>query len=664
MTDRKTAPKKQKVGSLFFHLFNRLSLWLYTLLIGSLPARLLTSYDALENRWSVLCLRVLGAPDGKLRQSMHKARLRCASWMERSVILRILDRLVRFFMHCPLNVYGMFFFIYGGVGAAVYFVAERLSVSYAGDLGWGVAGIVIAFASLPLLATGKPLSTAAFGSRIVGNILRSYVGLEPPLKEKEKERGSTLMVYAALIFGIAAGALTFFFHPVTVPIAAVLLALAIAVLYVPECGVLLACGSIWMWWMTGYPMLCVIGITVITLISYANKLIRGRRVMYVRLIDFMMLLLLAVFALQGVILQSGFYAIAYGVGYALLIAVYFPVVNLMRSREWLNRCYKLLAISGSVLAVISILPVAQILYFLDITLLRVDLSMFEQLFTRYDSYFSQKNMVGGILLMLLPMMLSRFADRRTITGFFWKLLWIIAGCAFVVLSMQLGLWIGMIVALLVFFFVYSYRSLSTAMLLAFPVGWGVVWREEIDGLIGMSRWNIVTDMQHVIVSFADDAYRRYEIARSVLRLSRDHLLGVGFGDQAVYSVFAHYAAPGMENAVVQSTYLQFLLECGYHGVFLMVAMLVTFVICVLTYLHWGGDAATKVRAAAGLAGVVGVLVCAAFCNFMNNASLFGLFWLVIGLTVASLRTQYETHARAVQTHASTGERSDIAFRTR
>jgi hypothetical protein len=49
---------------------------------------------------------------------------------------------------------------------------------------------------------------------------------------------------------------------------------------------------------------------------------------------------------------------------------------------------------------------------------------------------------------------------------------------------------------------------------------------------------------------------------------------------------------------------------------------------------------------------------------MNNASLFGLFWLVIGLTIASLRTQYSVHARAVQTHVGNAECSDIAFRTR
>ena len=256
---------------------------------------------------------MLGAPDGKFRQAVHRIRLRCAHWIERSVILRILDRLIKFLLYCPLNVYGIFFFIYGAVGAAVYFVAERLSVSYAGELGWGIAGAVIAFAALPLIGTSKPLIKVVFGSRIIGKILRYFIGAELPKADKHRERGNTFMVYAALIFGMGAGAMTFFFHPVTVPLAVLLLVLAIVVLYVPECGVLLACGTIWLWWMTGYPMLCVIGITVVTLISYANKLIRGRRVMYVRLIDFIMLLLVAVFALQGVILQSGVSAIAYGV---------------------------------------------------------------------------------------------------------------------------------------------------------------------------------------------------------------------------------------------------------------------------------------------------------------------------------------------------------------
>lgn len=664
MIDHSTKPKKQKVGSLFFHLFNRLSVWLYTVLIGSIPARLLTSYDAMEARWTELGTKVLGTPDGKFRQAVHRLRLRCANLMEHSMILRLLDRIVKFFVNCPVNVYGIFFFIYGALGTAVYFVAERLSVNYAGDFGWGISGVIIAVASLPLLATNKPLIKAAFGSRIIGKILRAYVGLEPPLKSKEKERSTTLLVYAALVFGILAGALTFFFHPVFLPVLVLLCALALVILYIPECGILLACATVWLWWATGYSMLCISGIAVVTLISFANKLIRGKRVMHVRLFDFAMLLLVGVFALHGLLVKGDFLSSVYGWCYALLIAMYFPAVNLMRSRDWLNRCYKLLAFSGTILAVISVIPISKILYFLDLTLLHVDLSMFAQLYERHQSNFGQGTLMGGVLVLLLPLMMSRLVDKRTITGLFWKIAWVIAGCAFLLLSMQVGLWIGAVTALLVFFFVYSYRSLSTAMLLAFPVGCGIVWREEIDSLLGVRNWSVIMDMQNAIVCFADGAAERSAIARSVWRMSADHLMGVGFGDHAVYSVFAYYAAPGMEEAAIHNTYLQILAENGYQGLLMLVGVILLFIISVLTYLRWGGNTTTKARVAAGFAGVTGVLVMALLCNLMNNASLFFLFWLVIGLTVASLRTQYETHARAVQTHFSTLERSDIAFRTR
>jgi hypothetical protein len=59
-----------------------------------------------------------------------------------------------------------------------------------------------------------------------------------------------------------------------------------------------------------------------------------------------------------------------------------------------------------------------------------------------------------------------------------------------------------------------------------------------------------------------------------------------------------------------------------------------------------------------------VLCMGVACNFWNSASVFALLWLVISLTVASIRTQYDTQDRAVTTHIATQERADIAFRSK
>ena len=423
MTEQKSAPKKKKVGSLFFHLFNRMSLWLYTLLIKSMIARFLTSYDVLEQRWHEICTRIFGTPDKKFRQGINKVRLHCARLLEHSVILHVVDYMIKFLINCPLNAYGIFFFIYGAVSAAVYFVAEQLSVEFNGTIGWGITGIIIAVAALPLLGTGKSLSRAAFGSRILGKLLTNYLGFEPPLFAKEeKERSTTALIYFALILALAAGMLTFFFHPLTMPVLLLILILAVMVLYVPETGVLLAVGTIGFWWTTGLSMLCAFFIAVVTLVSYVNKLIRGKRVMHIRLLDFVILLLATVFAVHGLLAQGGVLSVVYGIGYAVLIIMYFPTVNLMRSRKWLDRGYKLLAISGAVLAVLSVLPFQAIFKLLDMALVRVDLSMMSTLFSRYDAYFGQGTMIASMVILILPLMLSHLMNKQTLSALFWKVL--------------------------------------------------------------------------------------------------------------------------------------------------------------------------------------------------------------------------------------------------
>ena len=666
MIEQKSTPKKQKVGSLFFHLFNRLSLWLYTLLINSFPARLLTSYDTLEWRWRRIVTTVFGSPGGKFRNKLHHVRLRCAHQLEHSVLLRILDRLIRSLLNCPLNMYGMFFVVYGAIGAAVYFVADRLSVNYAGNITWGIFGLVISVSALPLLCSGKPLARAAFGSRIVGRFLRTYLGLEPsPKKSEKKDRGNTLLVYVALLLGACTGALTFFFHPVVIPLALLFAVLIVMVLYIPESGVLLACGTLCLWWAADYPVLCAVAIASVTLISYVSKMIRGKRVIHIQLIDFCVILLASVFALHGVIVQGSALSILYGIGYAILIAMYFPIVNLIRSPEWLNRSYKLLAFSGAVLAVISVLPFAQILRFMDMTIKRVDLSMMSDIFIRYQNFFGNKTMIGGILILMLPLMLTKLLKKNTVTVFFWRMLWMLAACISIFTTMHLSVWVGCATAIIIFLFTYSNRSLSAAMLLAFPVSCGAVWYRDLEQLFDFHRLDIVQEIIGVYLSHINGAAYRRGVMQSALQMSADHWLGVGFGDRAVSRVFPQYAPAGWEGVVdLQSTYMQLIAECGYIGFAMLVSVMLMFVLSVMTYLRWGGNKTTKVRVAAGLGGVIGIIAMGAMCNMMNNASLFGLFWLIVGLTIACLRTQYETHQRAVQSHVGMEERSDIAFRTK
>lgn len=663
MIEQNGTPKKEQVGSLFFHVFHRFSLWLYTILCNCLPARLLTSYHALELRWEYLYTRVFGAPDGRLRRRLHTSRLAFAGFLESSKLLIVLDKLIRFLIRCPLNVFGTFFLTHGFLGAAIYFVTDH---AYADDIGWGISGIAIAICSLPLLCSSKPLYSAAFGSRILGKILRSYLGLEPLQKGQDKKsRGGIGSVYAALVLGVAAGATTYVWHPATVPIVLVLAALAVLVLYIPEAGVLLAIATFPFWWVTGQSAMCAVAISGMTLISFINKLVRGKRVLHIRLLDLFVLIVCGVFVTHGIFTRGGPTSLMYGLGYTLLIAMYFPVISLMRSEAWLNRCYRLLAASGAVLSVLSVLPFAAILEFLDMIFKRVDFSVMGGLFDYYDAFFGKTAFVGGLLLMLLPMMLTEFIRKRSLTGYFWNIAWIAIGCLSVFATMHIGVWAGLGVGLVLFFFMYSYKSLSTSILLAFPAACGIAWFGELNRVLKLQHLEIVQAILDVIVTYCDAADRRHVIAQTVFNLSKDHMLGVGLGEHAVEAVFPYYAVPGMETITdMGNAYLQLLTECGWLAIIAFFAVLLLFCMCVLSYLRHGSDPTTKARMVAGFAGIAGVLVLGNYINFLGSASIFTMFWLIIALSCASMHTQYQTLARAVGTHAGTRERTDIVFRAK
>ena len=402
MVEQNSTPKKKAVGSLFFHLFNRFSLWIYTLLCNCFAGRVLTSYEALEQRWSALCQKAFGPAGGKLHRNLHQARIMVAGHLERSKLLKLLARLIRFLVYCPLNVYGIFFFVYGALGAAVCFVADRFSAAYAGDIGWGISGIVIVIASLPLLCCNKPLYYAAFGSRVLGKVLTKYLGLERKGRPEKRERGNTILFYLALILGAGLGCCTFFYHPVTVPLYTALVALVLIVWHIPEAGVLFALASVPFWWCTGYPAQCAVAISLVTLIGYAGKLLLGRRVLHVRLVDFTVLIFGLVLVIHGVMTSAGITSAMYIVGYVVMLAMYFPIVNLMYSPDWMNRCYRLLVFSGAVLSVINLLSLIDLLGIADDLLAGADLSMFSLLLERYQTYFGNSVVISGMLMMLIP----------------------------------------------------------------------------------------------------------------------------------------------------------------------------------------------------------------------------------------------------------------------
>lgn len=665
MVEQNSAPKKKAVGSLFFHLFNRFSLWIYTLLCNCFAGRVLTSYEVLEKRWSRICELVFGPASGKFRRNMHTLRVAVAGHMERSKLLLLLSNTVRFLIYCPLNIFGVFFFVYGALGAAVYFIGDRLSVNYAGNIGWGIAGIVIVISSLPLLCSNKPLYFAAFGSRTLGKILRNYLGLERRGTPEKRERGNTILFYMALLLGAGFGSLTFFYHPATVPICVVLLAVALVVLYIPESGVLLALASVPFWWCTGHPAICAMTISGITLVGFVSKLIRGRRVMHLRLIDFCVLVLGLVIAAHGALASAGMLSALYIVGYLVMMAMYFPVVNLMHSPAWMDRCYKLLVISGAVLSVMNLLSFVDLQGMIEHLPAGSDLSMFSVLLERYQTYFSNHVAIGGLLILLIPIMLSGTIGKKSMSSVFWRSLWVLAGCASLLLFMQFGAWMGLAAAVVVFFFVYSYKTLSASILLAFPISCGAVWAIDVDRMLGVRRMEPVLAVQNVVVTFCDGAGQRLRVMQSVREMVKDNILGIGWGSEAFAASFPQYAQSGAESLTeVPNTFLQLLASSGWGALLMLVAVLIAFLLCSMTYLRWSAYNLSKARVAAGLAGVSGLLLMGTTCNVWGSGSVFMLFWLVIALSVASIRTQYETLARAVQTHGMTAEQADVSWRNK
>ena len=330
--------------------------------------------------------------------------------------------------------------------------------------------------------------------------------------------------------------------------------------------------------------------------------------------------------------------------------------------SWTGSCHETKPVSGAVLSVINLLSLIDLLGIADDLLAGADLSMFSLLLERYQTYFGNSVAISGMLMMLIPVMLAGMMRKRTMSSVFWRALWMIAGCTSVALSMQFGAWVALVLAALIFFFVYSYKALSVSLLFAFPVACGAVWAPDLDRMLNVRSMPPVLAVQNVVITFCDGAGQRMRVMQSVLNMTKYHIFGVGWGEQAFCAVFPQYAAPGLEGlSGVDNAFLQLLANAGWGALLVFGAVLMAFLLCVMTYLRWGSYTVTKARVAAGLAGICGVLLMGMTCNVFASESVWMIYWFVLALTVACIRTQYDTLARAVQTHGGTQTSANVSW---
>ena len=596
------------------------------LLCGGFFARIFTSYDKIEKKAnrSLFLGGLAGVPGGGKR-SLSRSLLKC---FDESLAVNLIRKLQKKLLACRLSIYGTYFMTLG-IYTLVLLVVKAFSEKGAVDLSiflsgqvWG--GLLLILASVPLISSTGSLLELVAQSAFLRPILEDGAGIpEEKLEARQVSRGWE-GYFVAVILAILTSALTYFVSPLTVVLVILALVAVALVFNFPEIGVV---STIFFAPLLGFferagTILAII--VMLSLISFVLKLIVGKRAIKIRVVDAVVILFSALVLAGGIITSGGEKSLASSLMYVILLSFYFLVVNLMNTKEWLERCVAAIAIPAGIVAAVGVFGYATV----SMPLKWLDTGMFAEIGSRAVSTFDNPNMLATYLVLTSPFIWIYLVRKGTSAS--GRIIAIIGSAASVgcmVLTWSRGGWLGIIVAAAVFIVANYKYTLKYFLLAALS---SPLW-------INLLPSN-VTSRFASIGNVADSStyYRLYTWKGTLRMLSEHYLGGIGVGESAFAHVYPLYAYVGTEvTAHSHNLFLQITVELGVAGLvlFLIAAFMISqrgFGCIKLNSENKGVACAVS----AAIAGLTGALVHGVVDHIWYNYRVFFMFWVVAAVICA------------------------------
>jgi oligosaccharide repeat unit polymerase len=420
---------------------------------------------------------------------------------------------------------------------------------------------------------------------------------------------------------------------VLVIFAAILLALIAAA---PEIGVLFTVISLPFLSFFDNPTWILCALVNLTFIFYVIKLLRGKRVFRLELVDAFVLLFAALIFLSSFFSAGGESSLRTAIVAVTLLLGYFLVVNLMRTMRWVKRCVIGLVASAAIVSAIGILE-----YFFSAGTSDsswLDMSQFADIKMRVVSLFDNPNILSTFIVMIFPFVLALRCLSKRKNEKLLSFMTIVIMVVCTVFTWSRGSWLAMIVCSALFFIMYNqkfFRIFGVALLLvpALPL---ILPETVINRLLSISN-----------LSDSSVAYRIYAWKGTMEAIQDNWLGGIGFGNEAFRHVYPKYAYSGIESAQhSHSLFLQIFLALGIVGIIIFAIVIFLCFQKMFEYIKAPEDKESKIYTLAVIASMVASLIMGVFDYIWYNYRVMYAFWIIIAIGCAAVRVgNYERNRK-------------------
>lgn len=614
-------PRRRRAGVLWSGL-NRGSAWVYARISGSFLGRFMTGYRHMDSRTT----RLFSYAGRHRCTPMSAGRQRIVEAVESSLLFRWLRGLLRGLFMCPTACYGLFGLLFGGVGALAGMIAGLLNEIYTPSVSHYVTLGIIALASLPLMTTNRPMSQTLCGSWLGRLVLVRYLGI-PEDRLQEAGAGSYAIAYLpAYLGGIAAAVGSVFVSPLSILLALLLVAVAGMILSYPETGVLLATMSLPFVWLHQNFMMLPAALILVTWISYGIKVLFLHRPIRFGLLDRVMVAL-------GILLAgsclTAFFTSPRTVQTSLCLLVffslYFLIVNLMTTREYIRRGLVGVAVSLAVvsgLACLRLVPVDGLSWLEGSRAGDVIVAGFRNGIEQLSGLWAEHSEL--YLVLAIPWLYAYLLHTKRLLGRILGGLMICLDLALILMPHSVSAMFCVVGVTALFLLLLDHVWLSVGIVALPLAGSGLYWA---------SYFFPVSDALQTMLSRS--RLYKSQLADSLWQMCLDHPAGIGVGEEAFVAVYPAYAAPDL-GAVTDSgsVFFEILLSYGWPGLILFSVVFLLFLQKSLTCLQHTAVSRDRAMILGGMVSLIGLLVFGSVRSFITAPRVAFTMVLILALCSA------------------------------
>lgn len=461
-----------------------------------------------------------------------------------------------------------------------------------------------------------------FGNSIVTKFVARLFELEIS-GEYQTTKNSLFYMIVHVVLGIATGVCAVYTHSLVV----LLLPLAIVAfgffIYDYKVGIFAALIS-----MPFAPTMGVVAMVLVSFASFVIKVLKDNNFKFrFTPLDTPIAIFTLIMFISSVTSFAPISSIKVFLVYFAFVLGFYLTVNAVNSKKQLYSLITIMLFAGAVVAIYGIYQ--HIFGFAEGTTW-TDTEMFEDIETRVISTFGNPNVLGEYLLLLIPVSAGFVLSKPNKFNKFISVVILALLSLCMVYTYSRGNWIGLIVAIILFFMFYDGRIVWLGVLFAFFIP--MLLPQNV-----INRFLSVGDTGDTSTS-----YRVYIWMGTIAMLKDYWISGIGLGSDAFNMIYPFYSYSGIVAPHSHNLYLHIIVENGIMGIISFLVIVITYYRMVISTI--AGDKKDKLLKAVitGLsAGMFGYLLQGMFDNVWYNYRIVFMFYIILALTASAVLLKRE-----------------------